>query len=159
MKTKHNHTADISYIFASGCDACQEELSGLHIAARPEAITKHLEKYLPMKLTFTEYQYKSLLSAIYPNKGSGDLAYPALGLAGETGEVCEKIKKIIRDHKGILSVDVRHDLLKELGDVLWYVTALAMELKSDLETVAKMNMSKLESRRERGTISGSGDNR
>jgi hypothetical protein len=47
-------------------------------------------------MDFTEYQNKARQTAIYPDKGS-NIYYPTLGLAGETGEVCEKIKKAMRD--------------------------------------------------------------
>ena len=83
--------------------------------------------------------------------------YPTLGLAGEAGEVAEKVKKIIRDNKNI--VDEREDIAKELGDVLWYVAAVARDIGFKLEAIAEMNIEKLESRKERGVIQGNGDNR
>lgn len=95
---------------------------------------------------------------MYPNKGD-NLYYPALGLAGEAGEVCEKIKKIMRDKEGILSDADSLELSKELGDVLWYVSALACELNVALSTVVEDNLAKLSSRQERGKLQGSGDNR
>lgn len=82
-----------------------------------------------------------------------------LGLAGESGEVTEKIKKILRDKSGVLSDDDRHAIVKELGDVLWYVAAIAHLLGSDLETVAQKNLDKLADRYQRGVIHGSGDDR
>ena len=107
---------------------------------------------------FDLYQGNAEDTAVYPNKGD-NLYYPALGLAGEAGEVCEKIKKIYRDKKGILSVDDKEELTKELGDVLWYVATLASEIDIYLSEVAEMNLNKLESRMKRGVIKGSGDNR
>lgn len=85
--------------------------------------------------------------------------YPALKLCGEAGEVVEKLGKIIRDKGGKISEEARLDLLKELGDVLWYVTSLADDFDSTLSEVANMNIEKLSSRSSRGVIHGSGDNR
>ena len=82
-----------------------------------------------------------------------------LGLAGESGEVAEKFKKLIRDKNGALNTEDKNEIIKELGDVLWYITTIAHLLNSDLETVAKNNNEKLLSRKERGQIGGAGDNR
>jgi NTP pyrophosphatase (non-canonical NTP hydrolase) len=109
-------------------------------------------------MQFNEYQEKSRRTAIYPNQGSNYI-YPTLGLAGESGEVSEKIKKIIRDKEGIVNNEDRMAVRKELGDVLWYLSQLATELDIDLESVAQKNIEKLESRLERGTLNGSGDDR
>ena len=107
---------------------------------------------------FDLYQDKAEETAVYPNKGD-NLYYPALGLAGEAGEVCEKIKKIMRDKGGVMSEEDSLELSKELGDVLWYVSALACEINVSLSTVAEENLDKLNSRQERGKLRGSGDNR
>ena len=107
---------------------------------------------------FDLYQDKSEETAVYPNKGD-NLYYPALGLAGEAGEVCEKIKKIMRDQNGSLTEENVVEISKELGDVLWYVASLATELNISLAAVAEDNMSKLKDRQERGVLGGSGDNR
>jgi len=109
-------------------------------------------------MQFIDYQKLSRKTALYPDQGNNYI-YPTLGLTGESGEVSEKIKKVIRDKKGIVSDEDREAIEKELGDVLWYLSQLATELHIDLESVAKKNIEKLESRLERGTLSGSGDNR
>lgn len=109
-------------------------------------------------MTFEEYQIQSRRTAIYPNAGS-NFVYPTLGLAGETGEVAEKVKKIIRDHNGVIDDAQRDEIKKELGDVLWYVSQLATELDIKLEVVAAFNLEKLASRMDRNTLTGSGDNR
>lgn len=85
----------------------------------------------------------------------------ALGLAGETGEVMEKVKKMIRDKDGVFSPTPEDitELKKELGDVLWYLSALAFYNGIDLDDVARANLDKLRSRKERNQIHGSGDNR
>lgn len=85
----------------------------------------------------------------------------ALGLAGETGEVIEKIKKMIRDKDVIfpLTFEEQVDLEKELGDVLWYVSAIAYYSGIELGDIATTNLNKLEDRKARDKIHGSGDNR
>lgn len=103
-------------------------------------------------LSFVEYQVGARSTAIYPDKHA--IVYPALGLAGEAGEVAEKIKKWLRD--GTFDRDL---LAKELGDVLWYIANLASDLGFSLEEIAELNLVKLRSRSERGTLQGSGDNR
>lgn len=85
----------------------------------------------------------------------------ALGLAGETGEVIEKIKKMIRDKDVVfpLTFEEQIDLEKELGDVLWYVSAIAYYSGIELGDIATTNLNKLEGRKARDKIHGSGDNR
>jgi NTP pyrophosphatase (non-canonical NTP hydrolase) len=109
-------------------------------------------------MDLNDYQQTALRTAIYPDRGA-NYVYPALGLVGEAGEVADKLKKVIRDRQGVLTDDVRESVLKEVGDVLWYVAVLADELGSDLATVAQSNLNKLASRHARGVISGSGDYR
>ncbi len=108
--------------------------------------------------TFNEYQEKARKTAIYPNIGTNP-TYPTLGLCGEVGEVAEKIKKAARDNGGVIDEQRRADLKKELGDVLWYVAALASELKLNLNEIAEGNLEKLVSRQQRDVLKGSGDNR
>lgn len=109
-------------------------------------------------MNFQDYQEKSRKTALYPNIGK-NFVYPVIGLAGETGEVSEKIKKVIRDKNGVIDDDTREAIKKELGDVLWYVSQLATELGLSLDDIAENNIEKLYSRFERGTINGNGDNR
>ena len=108
-------------------------------------------------LDFATYQKQAMTTAVYPGRGDGTVTYPALGLAGETGEVCEKLKKAIRDDGGKISEERRTLLAKELGDVLWYIATLSTELGLDLEAVAAHNLAKLAARKEAGKIHGSGD--
>ena len=109
-------------------------------------------------MEFNEYQKKSRQTAIYPQAGK-NFIYPTLGLTGESGEVAEKIKKVIRDKEGIVDGETRQAVEKELGDVLWYVAQLATELNLSLNKIAEINLAKLVSRMKRGKIKGSGDNR
>lgn len=109
-------------------------------------------------MTFLEYQKNSRRTALYPNVNNNYI-YPTLGLSGEAGEVAEKIKKIIRDKDGSVGKEDREELEKELGDVLWYISQIATELKINLEDIAANNLEKLLSRLERNKIGGNGDNR
>lgn len=109
-------------------------------------------------MTFEEYQAESRKTAIYPDKDN-NFVYPTLGLAGEAGEVAEKIKKVLRDGNGVVSDEKREEIKKELGDVLWYLANLSTELKISLDDVAQKNIEKLQSRQQRNELHGSGDNR
>jgi NTP pyrophosphatase (non-canonical NTP hydrolase) len=111
-----------------------------------------------LSLTFNEYQQRAAETARYPDVGRNPI-YPTLGLAGESGEVCEKVKKVLRDNGGQFDAAAVAAIKKELGDVLWYVARLAAELGLDLEDVAAENLAKLASRQERGQLHGSGDER
>ena len=108
-------------------------------------------------MKFDDYQAQAISLAIYPQ--AYRITYPALGLAGETGEVCEKIKKLHRDDGSVLTEERRELLKKELGDVLWYLSALAHDLGLSLADIAQHNLDKLFSRHERGVLGGSGDTR
>ena len=109
-------------------------------------------------MTFDEYQAKSKATAVYKDQGN-NFIYPVLGLVGEAGEVAEKIKKVIRDDDGEMTDVKRGEIKKELGDVLWYIAQLSTELGLSMTEVAELNIEKLASRKERGVITGSGDNR
>lgn len=87
------------------------------------------------------------------------LVYPILGLVGEAGEIANKAKKIARDNGGQMDTEAVEDIEKELGDIGWYFAAIATELRTKLSVIASANISKLFSRRERGVLGGSGDNR
>ena len=109
-------------------------------------------------MELNDYQRESRKTALYPEVGSNAI-YPTLGLVGEAGEVADKIKKILRDNKGVFDLDSKEAIKLELGDVLWYVAQLSSELGYELNEVASANLSKLSSRKKRGKLSGSGDNR
>jgi NTP pyrophosphatase (non-canonical NTP hydrolase) len=110
------------------------------------------------KMNLNDYQAAAQNTAIYPGKGES-LAYPALGLNGEAGEVADKLKKVIRDNHGEFDNERREAIAYELGDCLWYVAEMAFELGYSLETIAVMNIDKLASRARRGLICGEGDDR
>jgi NTP pyrophosphatase (non-canonical NTP hydrolase) len=88
-----------------------------------------------------------------------ELVYPILGLANEAGEVAGKLKKIMRDNEGQLTQEAFEGLVAELGDVLWYVTAIADDLGIQISDIFYDNFTKLSSRQARGVLKGSGDNR
>lgn len=138
-------------------------------------------------MDFSTYQQQAATTAVYPTisklvtntlEEKGDLEtaakvkglledtdlnsnpyYTILGLAGEAGELANKIKKVMRDKNGSISEEMNSVLKDELGDVLWYVAALATEMGWDLSKIAQANLDKLFSRKARGTLSGSGDKR
>lgn len=85
--------------------------------------------------------------------------YYALGVAGESGELMEKIKKHFRDDGGVPTTEFIEAVEKEMGDVLWYMARLGDAFGLSLNQVALANVAKLQSRMDRGKIHGDGDNR
>jgi NTP pyrophosphatase (non-canonical NTP hydrolase) len=114
-------------------------------------------------VNFDIYQIAAVDTAIYPGKGTPlGLMYVALKMNGEAGEFAEHVGKAIRDDDfgpSGLTESRRQLLIKEIGDVLWYIAAAATELGIDLDTVAQQNIAKLADRKTRGVLGGSGDNR
>lgn len=108
-------------------------------------------------MNLEEYQAAALTIADYPEDKR--IIYPALGMCGEAGEVADKVKKVIRDNNQSFDTVQKIEIAKEVGDVLWCCAAMAHDLGFTLEAIAQMNISKLQSRKERGMIGGSGDNR
>lgn len=114
-----------------------------------------------------DYQCFARDTAVYPEQNSwGGLVYTVLGLNGEAGEVAEKVKKFFRDVDRDLPEEYipaynefKKNMQKELGDVLWYLANTCEELGIELADVAAENLDKLYSRKERGVLHGSGDNR
>lgn len=107
-------------------------------------------------MTFNEYDNLAKSTRVYPEKN--EVIYTALMLAGEVGEVTEKIGKQLRK-KELNKDELTEPLKKELGDVLWYLSALAADLGLTLEEVAIVNIEKLKKRYEENKIHGDGDNR
>tara|TARA_R110001606_G_scaffold259734_1_gene407467 strand:+ start:873 stop:1247 length:375 start_codon:yes stop_codon:yes gene_type:complete len=112
------------------------------------------EKY---KMDFNKYQQTAVETAIYPD--THRILYPALGMAGEAGEVANKVKKIIRDGTENLPEDWKDQLASEIGDVLWYCAALSNDIGIPLALIAAQNRDKLLARKQKGTLQGSGDTR
>ena len=96
-------------------------------------------------MNFEEYQHEASVTALYPRRLE-NLEYPTLGLAGEAGEVANIVKKIQRDHGGMINDEIRAKLKDELGDVLWYISACADELGITLDEIAAYNVNKLAKR-------------
>jgi NTP pyrophosphatase (non-canonical NTP hydrolase) len=113
-------------------------------------------------MKFDDYQKKAITTDVYGGKGDVlSIAFinKVLGLAGEAGEVAEKVKKLQRNQNGKMTATDRQELLKELGDVLWYLSAIAYYLQEPLSNLAEANISKLLDRKDRGVIKAKGDNR
>lgn len=120
-------------------------------------------------MTFNEYQLQAHGFADYTIpfaevKGDDvvrklDYTYPAMGLAEESGEVLGKFAKAVRDEGGYISPKRKEEIVKELGDVAWFVSELCTLMNVSFEEVCTKNIEKLTSRKERGVIKGSGDNR
>lgn len=115
-------------------------------------------------MTFDEYMEKAIGTDVFGGRKIDTLIDPAflekvLGLSGEAGEVADKVKKIIRDRDGIATEENLNELMKELGDTLWYVATVAHCLGYSLDEVAKANLAKLADRHKRNLIHGAGDNR
>lgn len=158
----------------SWSDRVQEETA-------PVSTYDHCTITVSDRPTFHAYATEVLQYGVYPENRR--LEYPAHGLAGEVSEVAEYfesvlaetinyirmvrhagasteiIKKMIRDDGGVLNADRRAKLLKELGDVLWYVAAVAADAGSSLEEVAQINRTKLAERNAKGLIHGEGSGR
>jgi NTP pyrophosphatase (non-canonical NTP hydrolase) len=108
-------------------------------------------------MELSDYQRLSRRTAAYPREAA--ITYPALGLAGEAGEVAEHAKRILRDDDAKLTSERRQAMGAELGDVLWYLAQIATELDLSLDEIAQANLDKLLSRQRRGVLQGAGDNR
>lgn len=107
---------------------------------------------------FDTYQKFCKSTAVYPKIGKSFI-YPLIGLQGEVGEVSEKIKKAFRDDGGKITKEKKLEIVKELGDVVWYVSQLADEFDTKFSDVIKTNIEKLSSRQQRNKLHGNGDNR
>lgn len=113
-------------------------------------------------MTLDQYQLQAHSTAVYTEvckAGMPSLTYAALGLAGEAGEFCNKVKKAIRDDASELTPERREQLKKELGGVLWYLAECCSVIGFSLGSVAECNLNELADRKKRGVIRGEGDNR
>jgi NTP pyrophosphatase (non-canonical NTP hydrolase) len=109
-------------------------------------------------MNMDDYQQAALRTAAARDKPN-ELFHLLLGLVGETGEIAEKAKKIIRDKGSDFSQWDPEDIKKELGDTLWYLAVIADHFDLSLDDVAKHNIAKLADRQRRGVLGGSGDDR
>ena len=104
-----------------------------------------------------QYQLETQETAIYPT--AQGITYCALGLVSEAGEVAGIVKKVIRDSGGVYTTEVQSKLKKEVGDNLWYISQLCNEFGWSMGDLMAENINKLKDRKNRGVLSGSGDNR
>jgi NTP pyrophosphatase (non-canonical NTP hydrolase) len=110
-------------------------------------------------MDFKEYQKLAHRTSMNPMVGGINYVYPTLGLAGEAGEFSNKVKKIFRDDKGVLTDARKEDIKHELGDMLWYIAEICTCMDIDFNEIAEAKIKMLASRLERKKITGSGDNR
>ncbi|MBQ3441184.1 nucleoside triphosphate pyrophosphohydrolase family protein [Candidatus Saccharibacteria bacterium] len=112
-------------------------------------------------MKFDEYQEQAKRSDTFEPCSLSEVGFTekVMGLAGEAGEVVDKFKKILRDKNGEISDQDKENIVKELGDVLWYVASIARYMEVPLSEVAEKNIEKLEGRLKRGTVHGAGDER
>jgi len=125
-----------------------------------EEARKYMQNKLFINEVITPDLYENLASetAIFPKEKA--LEYLALGLTSEAGEVAGKVKKLIRDGADVEGLEIKKlAIASEIGDVLWYCAMMAKEVGVPLNTIMQENLRKLQSRKERGTLSGSGDER
>ena len=120
-----------------------------------EEVNKFMREKNKSNISASDYQKQAKETAIFPPATA--LEYLTLGLVGEAGEIANKVKKIIRDK--LPPENWKHDLPSEIGDVLWYCAVLADYLDYDLGKIMENNLEKLHSRKKRGVLGGSGDNR
>ena len=109
--------------------------------------------------------YREGVDALVDSASKEDLAkmlrifYATTGLAGEAGEVANKVKKILRDNRGVVDDEVRQRILGELGGVAWYLNAAAEEFDFRIEDVLNYNYDQITDRQARNVIHGDGDDR
>jgi len=127
-------------------------------------LEEEARKYMQDKLFIDEiitpdlYENLAGQTAIFPKEKA--LEYLALGLTSEAGEVAGKVKKLIRDGEDVEGFELKKiAIASEIGDVLWYCAMMAKEVGVPLNEIMKDNLKKLHGRKERGTLSGSGDER
>ena len=127
-------------------------------------LEEEARKFMQDRLIITEvmtavlYEAQAGETAIFPKEKA--LEYLALGLTSEAGEVAGKVKKLIRDGEDVEGFEMKKlAISSEIGDVLWYCAMMAKEVGVPLANIMQENLDKLHSRKERGTLSGSGDNR
>jgi NTP pyrophosphatase (non-canonical NTP hydrolase) len=114
-------------------------------------------------MNFDEYQKQAITTDVFGGKpqpvDSHAFLSKLLGLVGEAGETAEKFKKIFRDKAGVMTEEDKKEIVKELGDVLWYLSVICTYLDIKLADVAEGNLEKVLGRKARGVTKGKGDNR
>lgn len=114
----------------------------------------------PKRINFNDYQKNASVTAKYPQMGDfGGFMYCALGVAGEAGEMVNHVQKLMRDNQSEISSEFKEKIMKEMGDILWFMSQMCKEMDVDFSHVPTMNLEKLYDRMKRNKISGYGDNR
>jgi NTP pyrophosphatase (non-canonical NTP hydrolase) len=103
-------------------------------------------------LTLNGYQHEAMKFRL----DTANYDYALKGIVGEMGELFSLLAKATRD-----GYSFNHDqnVKKELGDILWFLAAISLDHGFTLNDIAEANILKLESRKERNVIKGSGDDR
>ena len=123
-------------------------------------MANYVDEYQRKAHKFADYPVPTIVQSWNLQKGVDiPYVYPAQGLAEEAGEVAGKYAKAVRDCNGVIDQERKKEIVKELGDVCWFVAELATLLDVPLSDVMQGNLDKLESRQARGVIHGNGDNR
>lgn len=119
-------------------------------------------------MSLNEYQEAAMTTCM---PSCDNFSYMSLNLVGEVGELMSKVAKHIRKGKieikdnriasypDTLTPAEVQDIKAEAGDILWQLSGLCKVMGWPLEEVAKENLAKLASRKQRGVIDGNGDNR
>jgi NTP pyrophosphatase (non-canonical NTP hydrolase) len=149
METTESHNSKLTGKIDIGPDVIKERRKELG------RLVKTMQDKLATDLD--DYQTKAMRTAIFPTGNGMEIIYPTIGLCGEVGEIAEKVKKWIRDDKQKMTEERRQLLKKELGDALWYLSALAFGLGFTLREIAQHNLDKLHDRHKRDAIVGDGD--
>ncbi|MDX6309320.1 MAG: hypothetical protein QOI06_2366 [Nocardioidaceae bacterium] len=139
------------------------------VSANPPSRQEGSHEHRPVSASFCRPRYgvamdcddhqRAALRTARDKDAPDELMHLILGLVGETGEIAEKVKKLVRDKNSDLAQLDRDDMAAELGDVLWYTAVLANFLGVSLNDVAERNVDKLGDRQRRAVLGGSGDNR
>ena len=151
--------------FVSGClsEETRSHIVRKHvreslIMQSPSASTPQATPSVYSPIDFDAYQTEAKETVIYSSDHA--VTYPILGLVGEAGELANKHKKNLRDGVKPSEFDAHvKSLTDELGDCLWYIAIIARDLDTPLSVIARHNLVKLASRKARGTLGGSGDDR
>jgi len=110
-------------------------------------------------MNLNEYQEKAKKTDLHTKVEANELDYYLLGLASETGDVLGRIKYIYRDLGGKVTPTEKEKIKKELGDLLWYLSAICDRFDFSLEDVAELNLKKLSNRMQNNTLHGEDPNR
>lgn len=112
---------------------------------------------VPARMTLTEYQKQAMITRL---QSCENWEYMFTGLVAEVGEIADIVAKAVRKDEAFIidnklaveNEEIGPKLIKELGDVLWFVAGLSDYLETDLEQVARINLEKLAERKRNNDI-------